>query len=115
MNPLAEPEVVIEGGKPIERQLVTQIERQIRQGILRPGEELPTVRAVAVALAIRPQEVKAAYDRLVREGLLTSGESCGPRVADLPATRRTDDLDQLCGEFLHWAVTRGHSLADVAR
>jgi GntR family transcriptional regulator len=106
---------VIEGGKPISGQLETQIRHQIRMGILRPGEELPTVRAVAVALAIRPREVEDAYDKLEREGLLTSGESCGPRVADPPSTSETKELENLCREFLWRAAALGRPTAEMAR
>jgi GntR family transcriptional regulator len=115
VNPWDEPELVIEGGKPINRQLETQIRRQIRKGILRPGEELPTVRAVAVALAIRPRAVEDAYSELEREGLLTSGESCGPRVADLPSPAETKELEDLCREFLWRAAAIGRPTAEVVR
>ena len=115
MNPPCDPEVVIEGGEPVDRQLETQIRGQIRAGILRPGEELPTVRAVSVALAIRPQAVEAAYHRLERDGLLTSGESCGPRVADSLEETKTKNLTHLCTDFLRGTVAQGHSLAEVSR
>jgi GntR family transcriptional regulator len=115
VNPWDEPELVIEGGKPINSQLETQIRQQIRKGILRPGEELPTVRAVAVALAVRPQAVEEAYSELEREGLLTSGESCGPRVADLPSPAETKELENLCREFLWRAAALGRPTAEVVR
>ena len=115
MNPWDEPELVIEGGKPINRQLETQIRRQIQTGILRPGEELPTVRAVAVALAIRPQAVEDAYSELEREGLLTSGESSGPRVADAPVSAKTKELENLCREFLWRAAALGRPTAEMVR
>jgi GntR family transcriptional regulator len=115
VNPWDEPELVIEGGKPINRKLETQIRSQIRKGILRPGEELPTVRAVAVALAIRPRAVEEAYSELEREGLLTSGESCGPRVADPPSPAETKELENLCREFLWRAATLGRPTTDLMR
>ena len=111
----SDPEVVIEGGEPVDYQLETQIRGQIRAGILRPGEELPTVRAVSVALAIRPQAVEAAYQRLERDGLLTSGELSGPRVADSLKGTQTKNLEHLCVDFLRGTLAKGHSLADVSR
>jgi GntR family transcriptional regulator len=114
VNRPPEPEVVIEGGEPIDRQLESQIRGQIRAGVLRPGEELPTVRAVSVALAIRPRAVEAAYGRLEREGLLRSGELCGPRVAHTGGME-TRDLERLCHDFLGRTLDQGYSLADVSR
>jgi GntR family transcriptional regulator len=115
VNPWDEPELVIEGGKSINLQLENQLRGQIRKGILRPGEELPTVRAVAVALAIRPRAVEEAYSELEREGLLTSGESCGPRVAGPASPAETRGLENLCRDFLWRAAALGRPTADVAR
>jgi GntR family transcriptional regulator len=115
MNALAEPEVVIVGGQPVQQQLATQIRQQIRLGILRPGEELPTVRAVAVALAIRPPAVEAAYRQLENEGFLISGESCGPLVADPSKEAKNTDLESSCCEFMSRVAAQGHSLTEVVR
>ncbi len=54
MNPSAEPELVLDGGAPIQEQIESQVRRLIVRGILRPGEELPTIRALAVGLTIAP-------------------------------------------------------------
>ena len=115
MDALVEPELVIEGGEPVPRQLECQIRRQILHGILRPGEELPTVRAIAAGLAVNPHAVEEAYGRLEREGFLISGEGCGPRVAP-PAEGATHDaLESWCRDFLQQATAAGYSLADVVQ
>src|SRR5215831_2879320 len=75
------PELVLDGGEPICQQIETQVRRFISIGHLRPGEELPTVRALAVGLAINPRTVAQAYARLEQMGLLASNELGGPRVA----------------------------------
>jgi GntR family transcriptional regulator len=106
------PELVLDGSAPIRQQIEGQICRLVLGGVLRPGEELPTIRAVAVGLAVSPRTIEQAYDRLERAGLLTSAEGCGPRVA-VPAGPVDAGLKQLCEFFLREAAGRGHSLAAV--
>jgi hypothetical protein len=68
---------------------------------------------VAVGLAVSPQAVELAYDRLEQAGLLTRAEGCGPRVAGLPASPVGADLRRLCEGFLRAAAERGYPLATV--
>src|SRR5262249_17946110 len=83
-------------------------------GALRPGEELPTVRAVAVGLAVNPHAVEQAYDRLERAGLLTwTDGGGGPRVAGPSGDPGEADLKQLWAAFLREAAEPGHSVAAV--
>jgi GntR family transcriptional regulator len=113
MDALIEPELVIDGGQPVPQQLEGQIRRQILHGVLRPGDELPTVRAVAVGLAVNPHAVEEAYARLENAGFLIAGEGCGPRVAGLPAGANHDELDNLCRNFLQKASAEGYAMAEV--
>jgi GntR family transcriptional regulator len=110
MDAWTEPEVAIRGGAPIARQVEGQIRRQILLGLLRPGEELPTVRGLAVGLSVNPNVIGEAYATLEREGLLTPGEVSGPRVAALPY----GSLDELCREFLDRAEAEGYTPAEVS-
>jgi DNA-binding transcriptional regulator YhcF (GntR family) len=113
MDTLVEPELVIDGGLPVPQQLEGQLRRQILYGILRPGEELPTVRAIAVGLGVNPHAVEEAYGRLQREGFLLGDEGCGPRVAALPGRADHAKLDNWCRDFLQRSTAEGYSLAEV--
>jgi GntR family transcriptional regulator len=107
------PELVLDGLAPIGQQIEGQIRQLVLNGALRPGEELPTVRAVAVGLAVNPHAVEQAYDRLERAGLVSRADGSGPRVA-VPSGRLGDaDLKRLCEVFLRAAARRGHSSAAV--
>lgn len=55
---------------PIYRQIVEQVRRAIASGQLRPGDELDSVRAVALAHAINPMTVSKAWSLLEAEGLV---------------------------------------------
>jgi GntR family transcriptional regulator len=107
------PELVLDGGEPICQQIETQVRHFISSGHLRPGEELPTVRALAVGLAINPRTVARAYGRLEQMGLLATTELGGPRVAQPLNVSQDPDLKQLCERFLRNATRDGHSLAAV--
>ena len=109
------PELVLDGAEPISQQIEEQIRRLVLSGELLPGEELPTIRAVAVGLAISPRAVERAYDHLERAGLLSRAEGSGPRLAGPSPRTREDDLKQLCERFLREAAERGYSFAEVRR
>jgi GntR family transcriptional regulator len=113
MNVFAEPELVVEGGEAVPRQLEGQIRQLILSGVLRPGEELPTVRCVAVGLTVNPHAVEEAYERLELEGFVTCGESCGPRVAAQPVASVRGNLDDCCRDFLRQTAAEGYTLAEV--
>ena len=67
---------------PIYRQLIEQIRRLIAAAVLKPGDILPSVRDVAVALAVNPMTVSKAYNMLEIEGLLSRARGIGMRVAE---------------------------------
>jgi len=57
-------------GLPVYRQLVDQVRQALRLGILRPGDQLPTVRDVVEQVAINPNTVHRAYRELEAQGLI---------------------------------------------
>lgn len=60
----------LHSGVPIYRQLMDQVRYQIAGGLLRPGDELPSIRALSEPLGVNPMTISKAYNILVREGLL---------------------------------------------
>src|SRR5438132_3204201 len=92
-------------GVPIYRQIQDQIRYGIASGLLVAGEQLPTVRALAVELSVNPNTVIKAYTELEREGVLTTEQGSGTFVAPQPSKAlskadRQAKLDSLCAEFL---------------
>lgn len=86
-------------GVPIYVQLRDQLLRAIGAGMLRPGERMPTMRQVAVALKIDLNTVRHAYDALARTGAIVVLPARGTFVAEHRPVedpnarlRRTDDL-----------------------
>src|SRR5450830_981325 len=66
---------------PIYRQIVEQVRRLIASGQLRPGDELPSVRAVALQHAINPMTVSKAYSLLEAQGILERRRGVGMVIA----------------------------------
>jgi GntR family transcriptional regulator len=56
--------------EPIYRQLIEQVRRRIASGQLTAGQELPSVREVALALAVHPMTISKAYAMMEAQGLL---------------------------------------------
>jgi GntR family transcriptional regulator len=56
-------------GVPTYRQVVDQVRQALRLGLLRPGDQLPTVRDVVKQIAINPNTVHRAYRDLEAQGL----------------------------------------------
>jgi len=59
----------VKSGVPAYRQLVDQVRQALRLGLLRPGDQLPTVRDVVRQIAINPNTVHRAYRDLEQQGL----------------------------------------------
>lgn len=66
---------------PIYRQLIEQVRRLIAAAVLKPGDVLPSVRDVAVTLAVNPMTVSKAYNMMETEGLLSRARGVGMLVA----------------------------------
>lgn len=56
--------------EPIYRQLIEQVRRRIASGQLTAGQEIPSVREVALALAVHPMTISKAYAMMEAQGLL---------------------------------------------
>lgn len=66
---------------PIYEQIVEQVERYVVLGILKPEEQLSSVRDMATALGINPNTVKKAYTELERRGVIVTISTKGTYIA----------------------------------
>lgn len=65
------------GRKPIYEQIIEQTELMIASGVLQPGDQLPSVRALSQTLSANPNTLQKAYAELEREGITTSAPGNG--------------------------------------
>jgi GntR family transcriptional regulator len=94
---------------PIYRQIVDQVRRQMAGGQLRPGMELPSVRALAQQHAINPMTVSKAYSLLESEGLLERRRGMGMVVA-AQGEHRAVDPERLLAPLLQALVRQAAEL-----
>jgi len=67
--------------RPIYEQLIDQIMDLVLHGVMQPGEQLPSVRALAGELAINPNTIQKAYAELERRGITYSVAGRGSFVS----------------------------------
>jgi GntR family transcriptional regulator len=91
-------------GVPTYLQLVQQVRQAVRLGVLRPGDQLPTVKEVVSALAINPNTVLRAYRELDLEGLTEGRRGVGTFVAEGAAPLPPDDLKALRATLQKWVA-----------
>ena len=106
-------------GVPVYRQIIDRITEGIAAGSLRMGDQLPTVRQLAVDLAVNPNTVIRAYRELELRGVTESHQGSGtfvralqPREADEDRQRR---LELFAGEVAARAGAQGFSLIEVVK
>lgn len=70
-----------QSGIPIYRQLVEQVRRLVAGGQLQAGDELPSVRELALSQGVNPMTISKAYSLLETEGLLERQRGKPMRIA----------------------------------
>ena len=104
-------------GVPFYRQIIDQIRYGLASGQLTVGEQLPTVRALAVQLKVNLNTVSKAYRELEIQNLLETQQGTGTFIgsseANISPGERKKKLASICSEFLSIAGSYGFSVADV--
>lgn len=65
------------GRKPIYEQIIEQTEQLIATGALKPGDQMPSVRALSQTLSANPNTLQKAYAELERRGITVSAPGSG--------------------------------------
>ncbi|HET9791582.1 MAG TPA: GntR family transcriptional regulator [Candidatus Angelobacter sp.] len=107
----------LRSGVPVYRQIIDQVRAGMASGALTPGDQLPTVRQLAVDLAINPNTVLRAYRELELGGLLETQQGTGTFITQKKVRRdeaeRARQLSQLAGEFLARAGAAGFTAEEL--
>ncbi len=75
-----------QSGLPIYEQIVEQYERYIAFGVLKPKEQIRSIRELASSLGINPNTVKKAYEELERRGVIVTVSTKGTFVTEKIST-----------------------------
>src|SRR5215471_2007318 len=104
-------------GVPVYRQIIDQVMGGVATGTLRPGDQLPTVRQVAVDLAINPNTVQRAYREMEIRGVLETQQGTGTFISHQKIKRddveRRRQIAQLVSELVARAGAAGFTVEDL--
>jgi GntR family transcriptional regulator len=109
----------LRSGVPIYRQIIDQVVGGIATEALTVGDQLPTVRQLAVDLAINPNTVIRAYRELELQGVLETQQGTGTFVSHQKRRanggERQRRLAQIAGEFAARAGSEGITVEELIR
>ena len=110
----------IRSGLPIYTQIVNQIQSQLVNGILKPGDQLPTVRALAQELRVNFNTVARAYRILDEERIISTQQGRGTYITEIPPPEvserlRHESLEALTQRFINEAFRLGFSEKEVSQ
>ncbi|HML70794.1 MAG: GntR family transcriptional regulator [Bacteroidota bacterium] len=104
-------------GVPVYRQIIDQIRFGIASGQLKLGEQLPTVRALAVELKVNLNTVSKAYKELEIKNILETQQGSGTFINQTDhvvlENEREDKLKEICVQFSSVALSYGFSLNEI--
>ncbi|HTS31572.1 MAG TPA: GntR family transcriptional regulator [Bryobacteraceae bacterium] len=107
----------LHSGVPVYRQIIDQVMGGIAASALAGGDQLPTVRQVAVDLSINPNTVVRAYRELEIRGVLETQQGTGTFVSHQKVKRdeveRERQLSQLVSDFVSRAGAAGFTIKDL--
>src|SRR5580658_3163772 len=104
-------------GVPVYRQLIDQVRAGVASGSLAAGDQLPTVRQLAVDLEINPNTVMRAYRELELGGMLETHQGTGTFISgkkvEKKSAERDRQLSQMASEAAARAGAAGFALEDL--
>ncbi len=103
---------------PIYAQLVHHIKHQIASGQLKPGDRLPTVRALAAELQVHTNTVARAYDLLDKDGVISAQQGRGTFIAAQAnhqhlRQHRREALQMMIDQAILNALSLGYTHAEI--
>ena len=106
-------------GVPYYKQIIMQVELAIADGRLEKGEQLPTVRGLAVDLRVNPNTVARAYNEMEIRGIVTTQQGTGTFISDksveLDEVEREKVLAQIVRPLVSKAGSYGFDIQDLIR
>lgn len=107
----------LHSGVPVYRQIIDQVRGGIASGALGAGDQLPTVRQLAVDLSINPNTVIRAYRELELGGLLVTHQGTGTFISTQKLRggdeERARQLAQIVADCVARAGAAGFTVEDL--
>ena len=107
-------------GLPIYTQIVNQVQSQLAAGVLKPGDQLPTVRALAEELRVNFNTVARAYRLLDEARIISTQQGRGTYITEIPPPKvterlRKESLEALTHRFISEAMRLDFSKAEISQ
>lgn len=107
-------------GLPIYTQIVNQVQSQVVAGVLKPGDQLPTVRALAEELRVNFNTVARAYRLLDEARIISTQQGRGTYITEIPppkvtAQLRKESLEALTHRFISEAMHLDFSKTEISQ
>ncbi len=96
----------LHSGMPVYRQIIDQVRGAIASGALTAGDQLPTVRQLAVDLEINPNTVVRAYRELEFGGLLETHQGTGTFISAQKMKRKDEERERQLAQIVGDSVSR---------
>lgn len=105
-------------GLPIYTQIVNQVQTQVAGGVLNPGDQLPTVRALAEELRVNFNTVARAYRILDEARIISTQQGRGTYITEIPPPRvkerlRREALEALTQRYINEAMRLEFSKEEI--
>ncbi len=105
-------------GLPIYTQIVNQVQAQVVGGVLKPGDQLPTVRALAEELRVNFNTVARAYRLLDEARIISTQQGRGTYITEIPPPKvterlRKESLEALTQRYISEAMRLGFSKDEI--
>ncbi|HEY5728570.1 MAG TPA: GntR family transcriptional regulator [Anaerolineales bacterium] len=105
-------------GLPIYTQIVDQVQMQVVSGVLKPGDQLPTVRALAEELRVNFNTVARAYRILDEERIISTQQGRGTYITEIPPPKvserlRKEMLETLAERYISEAMRLEFSKSEI--
>jgi len=106
-------------GMPFYRQIIDQIKYGIASGKLKTGEQLPTVRSLAVDLKVNLNTIAKAYKELEIQNILETQQGTGTFISSvdikISEKEKNKKLQEICEEFCTIAFSYGFTVEDIMK
>jgi len=105
-------------GVPFYKQIILQVEMAIADGRVNRGDQLPTVRSLAVDLQVNPNTVARAYSELEIRGIVNTQQGTGTFISDqkvqISDVERERILAEITRSFVSHAASYGFNLEEIS-
>jgi GntR family transcriptional regulator len=97
-------------GVPLYLQIAKEVKHSIAIGSLKPGEQIPSVREIALQITVNPNTVAKAYRELESQGIVETRRGTGTFVAERIVDVTQEERRKIVGELMDRAIDEARHL-----